>query len=85
MSQHIMSDAIRLRFGVVRGVLKTPPSETMTQGVSVRATQSPKKLYRFSEGRRLRTAERRLLGSWIQEPPRNTRRLQSPLRRAPPG
>ena len=24
MSQHIMSDAIRLRFGVVRGVLKTP-------------------------------------------------------------
>ena len=58
--------------------------EVKIQGVSVRATRNPSLLIRNPEELPKRPAERRNHGSRYQEPPRNTRRPQSPLRHALP-
>src|ERR1700738_349066 len=54
------------------------------QGASVRPTRKPRSLYRTSVVSLPRLAERRRCGSLTQEPPRTTRRPQSPSVRAEP-
>ena len=61
-----------------------PSKEVMVQGVNVRAIRNPLPPSRPPVASLLRLAERRLPGPLTQEPPRSTRRLQSPDPHAPP-
>ena len=54
------------------------------QGVSVRAIRNPALPLRFPVPFLTRLAARRFLGLSFQEPPRNTRHLQSPVSHALP-
>ena len=54
------------------------------QGVTVRATRNPSRMNRTVAGPLKRYAERRSLGLLSKDPPRNTRREQSPLSQAEP-
>ena len=77
------------QFPIRRGSRELRPldprgKEMKTQGVSVRPTRKPKLLSRKSVAILPRSAERRLSGSKSQEPPRTTRRLQSPAVHAEP-
>ena len=59
-------------------------NEVKTYVLRVRATRNPRPMSRPPVVLLLRPTERRLTGALIQEPPRTTRRLQSPLLHAEP-
>ena len=58
--------------------LEPQGKEVKIQGISVRATRNPSKLIRTRNASLKRNAERRSHGLLYQEPPRSTRRTQSP-------
>ena len=70
-----------------RGPRPWPPARgkgLKIQGIIVRATRNPMRSIRFAVVPLRRLAERRYLGLKIQDPPRKTRREQSPLSHAEP-
>ena len=62
----------------------TRGKDSKIQGITVRATRNPILRYRYPVEYPLRNAERRYLRLLFQEPPRKTRRAQSPLCHAIP-